>query len=206
LKIKFFTLFTKQKYNADEEIFINRGPRSNNDLLRLYGYILNNNEANIAFINANLKKTDPYYKIKESILNQHNLWSPPFPYGDASNGLWVKKQIPLHVVAYFRILFWRPTTRQLKDFDDSGKIPSLNPNKLIDDENEKQAIQELVKAIEDAINKYPESFKEDKALLEKGNLTPVEQTAITVRYQEKRALNEARNTLMRPLTFEKNIV
>ncbi len=58
-----------------------------------------------------------------------------------------------------RIKHFQPTARQLKDFEDSGKLPNFNPNKMIDSDNEKAAIQALISDIEKAIERYPQGYK-----------------------------------------------
>ena len=48
---------------------------------------------------------------------------------------------------------------QIKDFEELGKIPILNPKKQINVDNEKAAVQSLLKTLEDTLDRYPESYK-----------------------------------------------
>lgn len=200
-------VYMKESVKANNEIYINKGDRPNNDLLRLFGFILRNNGGNVAFLDDAITESSiARQQLKEEILIQYDALPPPYPYGDSPSGLWVKKTIPSHVVSFYRIKFWEPTAEQLKAFEESGTIPKINPMRLLSDENEKRVIRSIVDKLEETINRYPESYKEDRELLKNSKLEVMDRLAIQTRFEEKKVLNEARLLLMQQHTPKENII
>jgi len=171
---------------------------SNNDLLRLQGTHIPNNQYGVAFLNTTIPLSDPYFQLKQAVLLQNNIQSEEYPYSGPPNGLFVMKGgVPKHVIAYFRVKFWNPLKKTVDGFYKNKQLPSLDPFKRINEENEKEAIKGVVQCIEDALNRYPQSYKEDQTLLSQDNLTKNQRIAIQIRYEEKVILNKARTSVMK---------
>jgi len=139
------------------------------------------------------------------------LWSPAYPYSEAPDGLFITKNgIPKHVIAYFRIKTWEPTPKEVEDFTKDGTLPSWSPFKENSKFAEENALKKLIEDLADAIERYPQGYKEDQEILKDvSQLSQNKKIAIKMRYEEKMLLNKQRNSILYPkdkMNFDKNIL
>ena len=74
------TIYADKDYKKMEQVYISYGPKSNSDLLLLYGFCLDRNPFNSVEIRVNLLEGDPLYEEKRVFLAKaERRESEPFP-------------------------------------------------------------------------------------------------------------------------------
>jgi hypothetical protein len=68
-----FVVETHQSWQPNEEVFLNYSPRSNWELMRVYGFTLPNNKFNNVPLNLFIESDDPHRSWKEFQLLQSQL-------------------------------------------------------------------------------------------------------------------------------------
>ncbi len=133
-------------------MFNNYTPRPNNDLLRVYGFIEDDNKKNNVPLRISLELDDPDYDLKVSELNKANIMSFDYPYNN--NDMFVEAgNIPMNMIGFLRIKHFTP-----QDGHRENKfLPP--PDKKMSDENEMKVLKDLKKIILDALARYPTTFE-----------------------------------------------
>lgn len=115
---------------------------------------------------------------------------------------------PDHVLAFFRVKLWKPSTpKQIRDFRTGKRLPKLNPLKISTPTVEQKVVQEIVSVIDAQLGRFKESIQvlnvlfsstiqDDKELLGRGNLSKRQQMAVQVRLEEKEILSAAKAALL----------
>ena len=90
------------------EVFFNYKPRSNGELLRLYGFIEPGNTMKYAYLDVELGLKDPHFKLKTSLINRYQLERYlPFQC-QTSTAQSILMQILQRVITCLRVMY--PTT------------------------------------------------------------------------------------------------
>ncbi len=68
-----FVMTVQDVYKIRSQVYNNYRPRSNSDLLRLYGFRLDNNQITAIPLDIQLDTHDPYLKQKNELLEKQNI-------------------------------------------------------------------------------------------------------------------------------------
>ncbi|EME28868.1 ribulose-1,5-bisphosphate carboxylase/oxygenase small subunit N-methyltransferase I [Galdieria sulphuraria] len=168
-------VYVDRLYEPYEQVYVSYGPRSNQELLLLYGFSLERNPFDCVEITIGLDKTDPLYLEKCRMLESYGK-SPlqSFPlYMD---------RYPVEMAEFLRFCCIDTETDLQADF---GTIVSAS--------NEESALDKLLNYIVDQLRKYPTSLEDDEKIIRDRamfqTLEKNQRMAIRQRLGEKRILH-----------------
>lgn len=171
-------VYSDRSYKRMEQVFISYGPKSNADLLLLYGFCLDRNPFNSVEVTVTLDTTDPLYPQKKAFLaGAGRPEAMAFPlYND---------RYPDEVLQYLRLACLEPRDAK-KTLDD------IEFSEVISNTNELQVLQSIQDACTAALTKYPTTEEQDTAMMSDrallNTLTKNQRMAVKHRRQEKRIL------------------
>lgn len=190
-------VYADRSYKKMEQVYISYGPKSNADLLLLYGFSLDRNPYNSVDVTISLDEADELYEKKKRFLEDAGL--PPtksFPlYND---------RYPDELLQYLRLI--QLNKEQLLD----RRLVDLDFDRKQTDVNELMVLDSLVDACNAAILGYPTTEEDDsKIMADPGMfraLSKTQRMAVKHRRQEKRilrrtiaAVSKAKENLRLPL-------
>ena len=164
-----------------EQVYISYGPKSNSDLLLLYGFCLDRNPFDSVEIKVSLLPDDPLFEQKRVFLARaERRETEPFPlYAD---------RYPNELFEYLRLVYLTPDDaagRQLENIDFADPV-SL--------QNELAVFASIEEACSDAIAQYSTKEEDDARLINDTrmfNMLPkTQRMAIKHRRSEKRLLKK----------------
>ena len=167
-----FRVISQQEWNPGEEICLNYGHVSNERLLMMYGFSIEDNP----YASINIYINTPSLSInKKDALDRLGIdTSVPFPVQGTI--------LPSSLIICLRVLH----SSEMESKSVSTLLMAASGPLSIN--SEKRACQTLHEVINDMISGYPESLEEDKRLLAGNSLTHIERHAITFRLSEKQVL------------------
>ena len=170
-KDKYVGFFVDRPYAKMNQIFVTYGPKSNTELLLLYGFLVDRNPYDSVEISVALDEDDPLFEKKKEIREQSNVGVvAKFP-------LFIDRY-PMELIEYLR--FCVATEKEFeKDFGE-----------FIDEENESLVASTIVKCCKDALKEYPQSEEEDSALIADRKLYKT--LSLKARYAIRQRRNEKR--------------
>jgi hypothetical protein len=160
-------------YSDGSEVFFNYSPRSNCDLLRLYGFVLENNTIPIQVPVDVILKDVPYLEIKFEMLTRSGLNYLPYPYTDQSHFI-TRDGVSPKLVHTLAVKFYNLSEDEI---DNISLIPQ--PDSL--PFNKQQIKQELTKLVKEKLKKLTDV---DEELTWRGRM------ALEVRNEEKKVLSD----------------
>eukprot|EP00586_Coscinodiscus_wailesii_P023554 CAMPEP_0172493918 /NCGR_PEP_ID=MMETSP1066-20121228/32794_1 /TAXON_ID=671091 /ORGANISM="Coscinodiscus wailesii, Strain CCMP2513" /LENGTH=540 /DNA_ID=CAMNT_0013264391 /DNA_START=197 /DNA_END=1819 /DNA_ORIENTATION=- len=185
-------LYADRGYRKMEQIYISYGPKSNADLLLLYGFALERNPYNSVDVTVSIKPrvatgnnpendadADPLAEEKIAFLqNVGREDTVDFPcYAD---------RYPIEMLEYLRLM-------QMTPEDTRGKpLSAFDFSRTISAANEAAVLTSIIQAIKMQLNKYPNSEEDDARLIQDKGMFRLfnynQRMAIRHRRNEKRLL------------------
>lgn len=144
---KVVALYSDRPYDKMDQVFVTYGPKSNSELLLLYGFVTDRNPYDSVEITVSLSETDPLYEQKLEYVEQSGI-------DPSSNFPLYRDRYPMELVEYLRFCVSSEDEFNNSDFGD-----------FINEENETQVALALVSACKVALEAYPQSREEDDALM-----------------------------------------
>lgn len=143
---KYVALYTDRPYSKMDQVFVTYGPKSNSELLVSYGFLVERNPYDSVDVFAYPSASDPAYAAKKDYLDSCGIDGPAsFPlFGD---------RYPMELIEFLRFCVC-----------DEGQI-GVDFGEFISEENEALAAQALSECCQSALDAYPQSIDEDKALM-----------------------------------------
>lgn len=187
---RYVTLYTDRPYSKMAQVFVTYGPKSNGELLLLYGFITDRNPYDNVKIAVSLEESDRLYERKKEYLRESGVkTSVTFPlYSD---------RYPMELVEFLRFCVCGEEELDNADFGD-----------FINETNETLVARSLSDACKAALGKYPQTREEDDKLIENRSMYKMlgqkQRWAIRQRRAEKRILERTITNLeqeMRDPTF-----
>lgn len=171
-------LYADRSYRKMEQIYISYGPKSNADLLLLYGFALERNPYNSVDVTVSIqrlsKQDDPLADQKIEFLKKvGRKTTVDFPcYFD---------RYPTEMLEYLRLM-------QMTLDDTKGKnIEDFDYSRTISAANEASVLRCIIDAVKFQLSKYPTSEDQDAALIQDKALFK------TFNYQQRNAIRHRRN-------------
>lgn len=176
-------LYADRAYRRMDQVYISYGPKSNADLLLLYGFAVERNPFNSVDVTVSISRRtvneDPLLNEKLEFLEgvgREN--TVDFPcYAD---------RYPIEMLEYLRLMVMTPEDtggRPIADFDYSRPISTAN---------EASVLNSVVDAVRQQLRKYPQTEEEDAAIIKDKNLFRLlsynQRSAVRHRRNEKRLL------------------
>lgn len=176
-------LFADRGYRRMEQVYISYGPKSNADLLLLYGFAVERNPFNSVDVTVSIsRKTlneDPLLEEKIAFLdNVGRENTVDFPcYAD---------RYPIEMLEYLRLMVMTPEDtdgKSLSEFDYSRPISTAN---------EASVLSSVIEAVRQQLDKYPQTEEEDADIIKDKSLFRLlsynQRMAVRHRRNEKRLL------------------
>lgn len=187
---RYVTLYTDRPYSKMDQVFVTYGPKSNGELLLLYGFITDRNPYDNVEIVVSLGENDQLYERKNKYLQESGVdTSATFPL--------YRDRYPMELVEFLRFCVCNEEELDSADFGD-----------FINENNETLVARSLINACEAALAKYPQTREEDDKLIADRTmyrmLPQKQRWAIRQRRAEKRILERTIANLeqeMRDPTF-----
>jgi histone-lysine N-methyltransferase SETD3 len=166
---KYFQINATRDYETKEQVYDNYGGKTNFELLKGYGFILEDNPYNGIHLNFELKTGSLISNLVEPLLskadpNYRNLIVRPNRRPDA---------------------LLRVSRLSVMEFSELEYINDAIAGKPVTLINELRAYRGAISALTQSITSYPTTIQEDIELLEDESLTDIQRTAITFRKIEK---------------------
>lgn len=171
---KVVALYTDRPYNKMDQVFVTYGPKSNSDLLLLYGFVSDRNPYDSVELVVSLSESDPLYERKLAYLAQSGISSTStFPL--------YRDRYPMELVEFLRFCV-----------ADEEEFTSADFGDFINESNETQVARALVDACQAALDAYPQTREEDDKLMANRSIFQLlslkQRWAVRQRRAEKRIL------------------
>lgn len=164
----FFVINATKDYKAGEQVYDSYGPRTNFDLIKGYGFALENNPHDGMLLHFNMKTTNLVQGIVEPLLRN----ADP-NYGSITIQ---PNRRPDALLRVFRL--------SVMEFKDLEHVEDALVGKPISLMNELKAYRAAISGLAQALQKFPTTIEEDNALLQT-ELSGIERNAIIFRRSEK---------------------
>ena len=185
---KGFFVKAKSIINKGEEIYVYYGNKPNYNFLQFYGFVIENNDNDIATLEVDIPESDPLKGFKEDTLEVSQFPKILHIMDTANHKRFAK------AISYMRYVAFNGTKAELesirikctekpKSKKNDFRALNLEP---ISKENEEMALNLLKKVCEETLAKYPETYENDLELLKKPTLTFNEKNCILYRSSEKK--------------------
>lgn len=165
----FFTINATRDYEQGAQVFDSYGPRSNFDLLKSYGFVLENNPFDSATLHFSLKSTNLVQAIAEPLLRKAE---PNYETVSV-----FPNRRPDALLRLFRI--------SELNFQELEKIKEILEGKPVSLHNELKAYRSAISLLAQVLKSYSTTVEQDNELLKSENLSSIERTAISFRRGQK---------------------
>lgn len=198
-KERFITVLADKFYDKYQQIFISYGPKSNAQLTMLYGFAFEVNKEDFVEVTmSHLLKGSPFLKEKDAWIKAKDIDYRTFPL--------YRDRVTQEMMMFLRLVVAQPEDFNLAPDDNIGMRDALartDLKKAIDEATERRALLVLRGLVEEQLNDYPTTVKDDEALVSDKmmfELLPKNQrNAIRVRFGEKQILTATINAVNRRL-------
>eukprot|EP00178_Gracilaria_changii_P010501 TRINITY_DN305_c0_g1_i1.p2 TRINITY_DN305_c0_g1~~TRINITY_DN305_c0_g1_i1.p2 ORF type:complete len:471 (+),score=73.78 TRINITY_DN305_c0_g1_i1:4913-6325(+) len=184
---KVVALYTDRPYGKMDQVFVTYGPKSNSDLLLLYGFVSDRNPYDCVEIAVSLSDSDPLYEKKVAYLEQSGISS-----GSTTFPLY-RDRYPMELIEFLRFCVADEEEFNNADFGD-----------FISEVNETLVARALIEACEAALANYPQSRTDDDKLIADRRtfqmLSFKQRWAVRQRRAEKRILERTINNIEKEMT------
>mmetsp|Transcript_7140 Transcript_7140/g.21789 ORF Transcript_7140/g.21789 Transcript_7140/m.21789 type:complete len:479 (-) Transcript_7140:149-1585(-) len=196
-KEKYIVVRADRYYNKYEQIYISYGPKSNAQLLMLYGFCLERNTQDFLEVAvAHLLDASPLAEAKKRLLDARQLERVAFPL--------YRDRFTNEMMQFLRLLVLQPEDLSLQDWSDASvdaALAKLDFTSAFGELSERRALLCLKGICEELAAGYPTTLEEDEVLVQDRamfELLPRNQRhSIRVRYAEKLILRNTVSTLNR---------
>lgn len=171
---RFVTLYTDRPYARMDQVFVTYGPKSNADLLLLYGFITDRNPYDSVDLVVSLSEDDELFERKRKYLEESGVdTTATFPlYSD---------RYPMELIEFLRFCVAGEEELDTGDFGD-----------FMNEDNETLVAKTLINACQTALSGYPQTREEDDKLMADRSMYKMlgqkQRWAIRQRRSEKRIL------------------
>lgn len=167
-------LYTDRQYGKMDQVFTTYGPKSNADLLLLYGFVVERNPYDSVDVTVSLQKDDPLWERKRQYLEASGVKPvTKFPL--------YRDRYPVELIEFLRFCV-----------ADEKEMDTADFGQYINEANETLVAKALIEACRDAIASYPQTIEDDEKLMaDRALYQTLEQKhrwAIRQRLSEKRIL------------------
>lgn len=178
---KFVRLYSDRPYSITDQVFVTYGPKSNADLLLLYGFVSDRNPYDSVELIVSLNEDDPLYEKKREYLSESDVEeTTSFPL--------YRDRYPMEMVEFLRFCFASEEEFDTADFGD-----------FISEDNETRVARAVLSACSKALQNYPQSREDDDKLMADlrlfQSLTQKQRWAVRQRRAEKIILERTINTI-----------
>ncbi|KAI0567313.1 Rubisco LSMT substrate-binding protein [Gracilaria domingensis] len=178
---KVVALYTDRPYGKMDQVFVTYGPKSNSDLLLLYGFVSDRNPYDSVEIVVSLSESDPLYDRKMEYMQLSGISeSTPFPL--------YRDRYPMELIEFLRFCVADEEEFNNADFGD-----------FINEVNETLVAQALIDACHAALKNYPQSRADDDKLIADRKMFQMlslkQRWAVRQRRAEKRILERTINNI-----------
>lgn len=170
---KYVALYTDRPYSKMDQVYVTYGPKSNADLLLLYGFVSDRNPYDAVELIVSLAREDPLYDRKKTYLEQSGVKeTTSFPL--------YRDRYPMELIEFLRFC-----VASEEEFDsDFGDFISVR--------NETLVAETIIRACRAALSNYPCTREEDdKIMRDRGMFQMLglkQRWAVRHRRSEKRIL------------------
>jgi hypothetical protein len=178
---RYVALYSDRPYSKMDQVFVTYGPKSNSELLLLYGFLVDRNPYDAVEITVSPDQGDPLCQRKLDYMRSSGVEeSATFPlFGD---------RYPMELIEFLRFCVSDETEFENADFGD-----------FVSEKNEALVAQSLTDACAAALTAYPQTLEEDKALVADTRLYRMfdlkARCSLRQRLSEKRILQRTINTI-----------
>jgi len=165
----YFTINATRDYEQGAQVFDSYGARSNYDLLKSYGFVLENNPFDSATLHFNLKSSNLVQAIAEPLLRKAD---PNY-----ETVVVFPNRRPDALLRLFRL--------SELDFKELEFIQNVLEGKPISLHNELKAYRSAISLLAQVLKSHTATVEQDNELLKSENLSAIERTAITFRRGQK---------------------
>lgn len=171
---RYVMLYTDRPYAKMDQVFVTYGPKSNADLLLLYGFISDRNPYDSVELVVSLEEGDALFERKKEYLRESGVeTTATFPlYTD---------RYPMELIEFLRFCVSNEKELDTADFGE-----------FINEENETSVAEALIDACQAALDGYPQTREDDEKLMSDRTmyrlLPQKNRWAIRQRRSEKRIL------------------
>jgi len=186
--MKAFTVIANEEIKRGEEVYLSYGHKDNRSFFLFYGFVIDDNENNFAYLNVNLSSDDRMKYFKDGLLDVN-----AFP-RKCRLGCAVLNKHFYATMSYLRFVEYEGEKEFLQRLRDECVKESTEAKpvyfkakniKPINKENEVKALKALKVLCKDALLEYPTTLSEDLELLKNNSFSFNERNAIIYRKEEK---------------------
>jgi len=173
----YFMVNATRDYAVGDQVFDSYGPKSNFELLSVYGFLLPDNPIKAMSLHFSFKENNLVHSIVEPLLRNQ----------DPKYQVIVIREnhIPVELLRAFRL--------SVMEFSELDHVNKVLAGKGITLKNELRAYRAAIKAVSSVLDLFPSTEEEDLALGQSGTLTFNQQNALYLRIGERRI---AQNVVM----------
>lgn len=173
-KEKYVCLYTDRPYARMDQVFVTYGPKSNAELLLLYGFVVDRNPYDSVDLVVSLSEDDPLYDRKKDYLEQSGVEEETmFPL--------YRDRYPMELIEFLRFCVANEKDFENADFGD-----------FINESNETLVANAIIDACRAALDRYPQTRADDDKLIGDYNMFKMfsqkQRWAVRQRRAEKRIL------------------
>jgi len=197
-KERFIIVRADRYYNKYEQIYISYGPKSNSQLLMLYGFCLERNSQDFLEITvSHLLEASPLAEAKKRYLDTRGMERVAFPL--------YRDRFTNEMMSFLRLLVLQPEDLGVQDLSDQDSVDAalarLDFTRAFGELSERRALLCLRGICEELAAGYPTSLEDDEVLLQDRSMFELlpknQRNAMRVRYGEKMILRATMTTLDR---------
>lgn len=178
---KFVRLYSDRPYSLTDQVFVTYGPKSNADLLLLYGFVSDRNPYDSVELIVSLSPDDPLYERKKEYLRESGV-------EETANFPLYRDRYPMEMVEFLRFCFATKKEFESADFGD-----------FVSESNETRVARAILEACRKALNGYPQTREEDDKIMSDLKMFQMfsltQRWAIRQRRAEKRILERTITTV-----------
>ncbi|MET0401640.1 MAG: SET domain-containing histone-lysine N-methyltransferase [Cystobacter sp.] len=180
---KFFVVTANVAVAAGDEIHVNYGNKSNDVMLLHFGFLLEDNEHDEAFVGLEILQGDPLIREKQALLS--------FAPDTTARPFKLSRQY-VHPYTRMAFSFLRVAAALPSDFEEFSQQQKAGErvHGPLNLDNEERALELLGLTCEARLSLYPTTLEEDDRLLREGTLSKNTRNCVLVRREEKRLLRD----------------
>lgn len=186
---KYVRLYSDRPYSLTDQVFVTYGPKSNADLLLLYGFVSDRNPYDSVELVVSLTSDDPLYERKKEYLKESGVEeTATFPL--------YRDRYPMEMVEFLRFCYATEDEFYSSDFGD-----------FVSESNETLVARAIIEACRLALKTYPQTRAEDDKIMSDIGMFQMlglkQRWAVRQRRAEKRILERTISTIEKEMVDPK---